>query len=168
MRWGPWGALVVLMAGLCGTHVDARTDAQRCVPRTLPANLEMSSDLEQIVTGFYDKSATLRAQCVRIAEAVNLDVSVQLDGSMRSSCRAFTVVQRRRGTLRAHVHVPLSRRQLAELIGHEFEHILEQLEGLDLRLLSDVRSSGVHQVDMDLFETDRAQRVGRIVAREVR
>ena len=66
------------------------------------------------------------------------------------------------------LHLPPRGAQLAELVGHEFEHILEQVEGLNLRALADKKGSGVHEVERDLYETDRAQRTGRIVAEEVR
>jgi hypothetical protein len=59
-------------------------------------------------------------------------------------------------------------RQIVELIAHEFEHILEQLDGIDLTRW--IGRSGVHRVgggETDRpIETQRAQRMGRIVAGE--
>ena len=44
----------------------------------------------------------------------------------------------------------------AEMLAHEFEHILEQIEGLNLRTLSRVKGSGVREVEYAVFETERA------------
>ena len=164
----PFVVLITFLIAVAGARVHAQTETEPCIAHVLPANLKMPSDMERIVSRYYDRSSTLRAQCARMGEAGNLVVSVRLDVTIPSSCRAFTVLERRGGRLRALVHVPPSGDQMAELLGHEFEHILEQLEGLDLRLLSDVHGSGVHRVQTEMFETERAQRAGRIVAGEVR
>ena len=55
---------------------------------------------------------------------------------------------------------------LVELLAHEFEHLVEQVEGLNLRKLARIRGSGVRELDGELFESDRAIRVGRVVAEE--
>ena len=83
-----------------------------------------------------------------------------------SRCRAFTIVHRRGYAVRAQVHLPPSR-SLTELVGHEFEHLIEQIEGLDLKRLARVKGSGVHEGEGRVFETDRAQMAGRVVADEV-
>ena len=55
------------------------------------------------------------------------------------------------------------------LIAHEFEHILEQLDDVDLRAMATRVSTGVRLVSgSDHFETDRAIAAGRQVADEVR
>jgi hypothetical protein len=62
-----------------------------------------------------------------------------------------------------------------ELIAHEIEHVLEQVDGVDLRSLATMRDSGVRSVAPDLsryetrprYETRRAMLVGAIVTREV-
>jgi hypothetical protein len=162
-------ARVVCIVVVCfNPRASARTEDRPCASQALPSNLDLPRDLVPIVRQIYSQSPTFRSQCARIAQADNLSVAVQLDTSMRSSCRAFTIVQRRSRTIRASVHIPPSGTVFAELIGHEFEHILEQIEGLNLRDLAKVRRSGVHEVERDLFETDRAQRMGRVVADEVR
>jgi hypothetical protein len=57
-------------------------------------------------------------------------------------------------------------RALVDLVAHEFEHVIEQLEGLDLRALARTRRSGVCEIERELFERDRAERVGTGVADE--
>jgi hypothetical protein len=134
----------------------------------LPENLDVPHDLVRMFEQLYSHSATFQAQCDRIAEAGHARVRVMWDMNIRSSCRAFTVFTRRRGVLCAEVHMPPSGILFAELIGHEFEHVLEQIEGLNLRALAKMRGSGVREVEAELFETDRAQRTGKIVADESR
>jgi hypothetical protein len=162
--------LIVLIIAMCfDLRASARTeDAKRCASQALPSNLDLPRDLVPIVRKIYSQSSTFRSQCARVARADNLSVFVQLDTSIRSSCRAFTIFQRRSRTIRALVHIPPPGAVFAELMGHEFEHILEQLEGLNLRDLARVPRSGVREVERDLFETDRAQRTGRVVADEMR
>ena len=50
----------------------------------------------------------------------------------------------------------------AELLAHEFEHVLEQIEGLDLRRMARERIRRLRDA-YAVFETDRAQAAGRIV-----
>jgi hypothetical protein len=119
------------------------------------------------VARMYNQSATFRAQCDRLAQAQNIRVSIQADLHIPRSCRAYTIIRRTRGMLCAEVHLPVSL-AFPELIAHEFEHIIEQLEHVDLHKLSMVRGSGVSQVGFDLFETERAQLAGTIVAQELR
>jgi hypothetical protein len=84
---------------------------------------------------------------------------------MPSGYRAFTNIRRFGREIRADVHLPPGR-WLTELVAHEFEHLLEQIEGLNLRVLSRTRGSGVREIERELFETDRAIRAGRVVEAE--
>jgi hypothetical protein len=133
----------------------------------LPVNLEVQDMLARDVTQLYSQSPTFRAQCDRLAQAQNLHVTMKVDTAIPHSCRAYTIITRTKGVLCAEVHLPPTA-QLAELMGHEVEHILEQLEHLNLRKLAQVRGSGVREVGFELFETDRAQAAGKIVAEELR
>ena len=57
-----------------------------------------------------------------------------------------------------------------ELIAHELEHVIEQLDDIDLRTLAKVPSSGVKRCEgrEEAYETVRAIRAGRAVSDEVR
>jgi hypothetical protein len=158
-----------LVGVLSGLHASAEAEDAKSRDRYPTwTNVDVSPDLVPMVDEIYIRSSTFKAQCARIGEAKCLRVSIQLDTTMRSSCRAFTVIARKGRMIRAEVHLPPSGTMFGELIGHEFEHILEQLEGLHLRELVQIRGSGVREVERDLFETDRAERTGRVVADEVR
>jgi hypothetical protein len=81
-------------------------------------------------------------------------------------CRAFTVVRRQGRVIRAEVNVPPGR-DYAELVAHEFEHVIEQIEGLDLRRMSKTRGARVWEVERGWFESGRAVDAGRAVTAEV-
>lgn len=153
--------LLVLFAG-----VTAAETPQQCQQSPLPANVDMPRDLARVFRRIYERSPTFRAQCERIASADNLRVTVRIDVRIPSRCRAFTIVRRQGYDIHAEVHLPASN-ALIELVGHEFEHVIEQIEGLDLKRLARVKGSGVREAEPRVFETDRAQLAGRVVAREV-
>jgi len=154
-------AVLLLMFG----GAMAADEQQRCLRPPLPANVDMPRDLERVIRRIYDRSPAFRAQCQRIASAPNLRVRVRIDTSIPSRCRAFTIVQRQGHAIRADVHLPPTN-GLTELVGHEFEHLIEQIEGLDLKRLARMKGSGVHEAEGRRFETDRAQAAGRVVAAE--
>jgi hypothetical protein len=156
-------AMTVIIFGI--QTIATKEDAAAC-QRTLPANIELSPELERTLAKIYRGSATFRAQCERIAAATTLSVTLRLDTNIPRSCQAFTIINRRGRLLRADVHLPPAAGTLALLVGHEFEHIVEQLDGLDLRALARVRGSGVHESSFEVFESDRAERAGRVVAGE--
>ena len=55
-----------------------------------------------------------------------------------------------------------------ELLAHELEHVIEQLDGIDLAAKATVARSGVRNCADGTFETSRAVRVGALVALEAR
>jgi hypothetical protein len=157
------GVLVVLLL-VCVSSASA--ERRQCRRSTLPSNVELLADLDEVLQRIYHRSATFRSQCERIARASNLRVRVHINTRIPRLCRALTIVQRQGYEIVADVHLPPASNH-AELVGHEFEHLLEQIEGLDLRRLARVRGAGVREVERGMFETDRAQDAGKIVAMEV-
>ena len=153
-------AVLVMLSGVIAA------EQQRC-ESPLPANVDVPRELERTVTRIFRRSATFRAQCERIAGALNLKVTVRISTAIPTYCRAFSVVERHGQQIRASVHLPPSTDH-SELLAHEFEHLLEQLEGINLRVLARVKGSGVREIEWELFETDRAQAAGRVVAIEAR
>jgi hypothetical protein len=67
----------------------------------------------------------------------------------------------------AFVEVPLVNSRI-ELIAHELEHVIEQLDEADLAAVASRRNSGVKKLVGGVFETVRASRIGLTVAAEVR
>jgi hypothetical protein len=135
----------------------------------LPLNLTVPSSLRPVVERMSRASPTFRRQCARIARASGLTVDVRLAAprSWRPAARALTRFERDAGQGRAIVHVR-SDDDPVELIAHELEHILEQLDGVDLGIVASRRASGVTQHrERQAFETIRAERAGLQVRREV-
>jgi hypothetical protein len=93
-------------------------------------------------------------------------VAVRLDLRSRTY-RARSILSRHQyGLITAVVELPPFGDHV-ELIAHEFEHIVEQLEGVELRRLANDPSAGVHDLQY-AYETERAYKVGQQVARECR
>jgi hypothetical protein len=146
----------------------ARSPAARC--EALAQRLRISPQLEPVVADMCRRAPTFRRQVVRLAQYTDLAITIEPGlFPYNSRVRATTEIARVGGGLRrADVRVR-SGDSLAvvELIGHEFEHILEQLDGVDLTAW--VGRSGVHRVTGDergAIETERARQVGRLVASE--
>ena len=165
MRIESWVGVTAVLSLLFAGMIAA--EEQQYGRFQLPANVQLLHDIELAIQFIYDRSPSFRGQVARIAEADNLRVTVRIDPSIPGRCRAFTMIQRRGQKIRAEVHLPPSSDH-AELLAHEFEHILEQIEGLDLQGLARIKNSGVHEQDYAVFETDRAQEAGRIVKSETR
>jgi len=139
---------------------------------TLPINLVVSSVYQPLVALMLRDSPTFRRQCARIAVASNLLVTIASEPP-RSEVRpaALTHVSRYEGgRIRAEVRVPTTSRA-PELIAHELEHVLEQLDGVDLRAKARLKSTGVRSCECGdntaAFETVRAVSTGHRVAREL-
>jgi len=164
MRIESWVGVTAVLLLVLGGVVSAAQ--QQCLRSPLPTNVYLVHDIERAIQRIYDLSPSFRAQCERIAGADNLRVTVRIDPLIQQSRRrAFTLLQRRGRQIRADVHLPPSSNH-AEMLAHEFEHIVEQIEGLDLRTLARVKESGVHEVEYQVFESDRAQAAGRVVKAE--
>ena len=141
--------------------------------RTIPPNLLIPHVYRPLIESMLRHSPTFARQCQRIANAPQLTVALTLGSSPTSGvsrmARARTRIVREGNRLLA--HVTLGRTSDAmELIAHEIEHVIEQLDEVDLAAKAGMPDSGVHALHHDgiVFETIRAQRVGRRVAEEVR
>jgi hypothetical protein len=117
------------------------------------------------------RSPTFRRQCARIAHASDLVVQLEWRPAPATSIdvRAETRITRKGGRVTAIVRLR-SVDDPVELIAHEIEHIIEQLDGVDLHARAAVTDSGVRLRGgkQPMFETTRATRVGLAVAAEMR
>jgi hypothetical protein len=135
-----------------------------------PANIHVDQVLAPVFEELLQASPTFAAQIQRVEEvryvhvAVNpvLASSMSSRGSARSTMRRFSS-----GALLASVDipVPLTMVEYAELFGHEFEHIIEQIDGVDLAALTRGHDGATRLAD-GAYETTRAHRTGRVVADE--
>ena len=163
---GMFMLVTVIIFVIFGAQTIAEREGPAACARTLPVNIDLPCDLERMLARIYRSSATFRTQCDRIGDAGTLSVSVRLDTGIPRSCQAFTIFSRRGRLLHADVHLPPSGTLMAQPVGHGFEHVVEQLEGLDLRSLARIRGSGVHESSLNMYESVRAQHAGLLVAGE--
>jgi hypothetical protein len=138
---------------------------------TLPPNLTIPDVYRSYVKAMLRLSPTFRRQCLRIANAFGLTVVLrQFLAPPPERMRARTTFWTARDGRR---YATVEMRALddpVELIAHEFEHVIERLDGVDLRARAALPGTGVHLCDggNGAFETIRATRAGLAVAEEVR
>ena len=145
---------------------EARDGVERCAqPRSM---LARQTALEPVVHEMCRRSPTFRRQLLRLADAPGLVVTIAIVRSRGSDEVAATTrfAREQRLLRRADVEISGAKVQrLVELIAHELEHVLEQLDDVNLALLAEgpgVSSSG-HTRGRS-FETVRASQIGLEVA----
>jgi hypothetical protein len=135
-------------------------------PVDLPSNVAVPQAFGALVDAMLRSSPTFRAQCTRIARAPELQISVRRS-VLSPAQSALTRLVRHDGRLDAEVEIGLFG-DAEMLIAHEFEHIIEQLDGVDLAAMADRAGTGVRtDPRTGQFETDRAIAIGQRVAHEV-
>jgi hypothetical protein len=132
-----------------------------------PPNLIVPPSHDKLVSEMWRRSATFRRQGGRIAGEYGLVVRVYMNPLLPGeSVRAKTRVKRQPGLLTADVYIRDTGRFI-EMLAHELEHVLEQLDGLDLPAAARQAGRAVWDAGDGSFETIRAIHVGRQVAAEV-
>ena len=138
-------------------------------PATLPPNVSIVEVLRPAVNSMLRSSPTFRRQCGRIARSTELHVVIErshmqggpLDAALTRVTRGAA------GRLDADVQIG-ALGDAVTLIAHEFEHILEQLDEVDLSAMAARSGTGVRADSIyGHFETDRAVAAGKRVADEV-
>jgi hypothetical protein len=137
----------------------------------IPSNLKVSSMYRERIEMMLSQSPTFRRQMLRIAGSHQLTVYLKMTAPLwPRGVRAMTqFVRAGTGLLAANIEIAPMHNDV-ELIAHELEHVIEQLDDIDVRARARQRNSGVHDATGGgtLFETVRATRIGQQVAREVR
>ena len=147
-------SLVSCLLVVCGSLFVARhVSASPICESSLPFNIDagaLKSELIDLLQG----SATFRRQCARVAATQVLRVTVRVGVSVGVGGRAQTIIQRYdAGGLRAEVTLAFGE-DYVELLAHEFEHILEQVDGV--RLSAEVAAGRAWLTASGAFETRRA------------
>jgi hypothetical protein len=145
----------------------SRADGEACL---LPSgNIQVTPVLAPVVRSLVDVSPTFSQQCDRIAAVPLVRVTIGvLPKSQESCCRARTAIRRYpSGLIMAVVEIPspLRKTEYAELLGHEFEHIVERLDGVDVTASAQLVQGSVYG-GTGAYETKRAQWAGKAVAAE--
>jgi hypothetical protein len=137
----------------------------------LPANLQIDPALASGVQWLWSRSPTFRRQCQRIGTVDGLGVHLALTpASPQPGADAVSVVRREAAGHGVRVQIGVSRalnqHRILELIAHELEHVVEQIDGIDLDLLTLRGVAGVYSTGDHRFETARAAAIGRRVIQE--
>jgi len=144
--------------------------AQSSSPIGFPESVHLTDGLQRRVDVMLDQSRTFRAQCQRLAETPQLYVRVRTDPSIDAKPRYFhartTINRVRGGWIVALVDIGATG-DPSEWLAHEFEHILEQVEGVELKEGVE-RSPGVWRTGPGMYETARAVDAGKTVLEELR
>ena len=180
--WHPFTTRLLVAVGLAVAHAAPTIGAGRTepVPReairrgeTTPAMMTVLSQwqpdraFEDVIGELWEASPTFRRQCRRLSVAAPaLRVHVRLEDPTRgSSARARASVEWRGGSIAsAAMFIPVSL-ATPELIAHELEHVLEQIDRVDFE--AHLHSGMAWRHAAEGFETQRAIEAGRRVAREV-
>ena len=133
----------------------------------LPSNLHVAPIYRNFVEAIADHSPTFEEQLMRIATAAEVGVHVAIVPRVLGA-RARTRMVRDGERLTAWSEVARLD-NVVELLAHEIEHVIEQIERLDLTTGARIAQTGIYSVSVDgtSFETVRAARAGVTVAREV-
>ena len=155
---------------LNAAHVYIEADAAAvAASAVLPANIRLADNYRSVVQGMLRRSAAFRRQCSRIGRDPRLSVIVEpeLLPGRPGAAATTTIARNSRGGIEAVVRLT-AQVDVAELIAHEFEHILEQLDDVDLAAMASRSRTGVRAIsNLGHFETDRAIAAGRRVSSEV-
>jgi hypothetical protein len=161
--------LLVLLTPATLVPANVRsTTAAMCNPPALalPSTITLEPGLEPIVRLALEYSPRFRQQCQVLASATTLKATVKIalqPPSMAGRARAL-VHRGPDGTFSAEIEIR-DPAQMTELLAHEFEHIIEQLDGVDLGELA--ARGEAHRTSDGAFETERAIATGHQVANEV-
>jgi len=134
--------------------------------RHLPGAIETTDDVRRHLEMMLQRSATFRQQCLRL-DAPRVRVQIRRDpGLFDRPYRAITVIHRSAAEIVASV-VIAGFGDPTEWLAHELEHVLEQIDGLNIPRLAHSRHEAWPSTE-GAFETTRAIRTGKIVRQEVR
>jgi hypothetical protein len=166
VRWRTAPSDVILSIPADGVGVYAETVMVPDAVAT-PANLTVPSAYRATIETMLVRSAMFRRQCLRLAAAPHLDVVVRMLHPVTGGPRARTQISASGGRVIAAVEINPSG-DFMELLAHELEHVIEQLDGIDLAAKSTIARSGVRSCVNGTFETSRAKHIGSVVAVEAR
>jgi hypothetical protein len=131
---------------------------------SLPPTIDLEDGLEPVVRWMLEHSPTFRRQCRMLAAShVSATVRYALRAPGTTNRARAVFRERSSGLLIADIEITVSP-DLAELLAHEFEHVIEQLDRVNLQQL--VRQGQAVKMPDGAFETRRAIAAGQRVMGE--
>ena len=155
-----------LIVSAAGTHAQHHAADPCTVDRpALFERVTVPAVLEPVILKLLERSPTFRAQCLRILEASHLRLAIRLAASAQPFPVRATVRRSAAGELDARIDLTRVPSLYAEWLGHELEHVIEHLDGVNVRQRAQ-REDGARELRPGLFETRRATEIGWRVADE--
>jgi len=140
------------------------------LPPDFPTKIWVQPALRELVSQMWLESPTFRRQGLRVQATDKIQVQLRIDPGLvdnpshRAMCELRTYSS---GAIIARLSVgPV---KITELIGHEMEHVIERLDGVQVERETRHGKPGIYEMDRfrQRYETDRAIRVGRQVMAEM-
>jgi hypothetical protein len=146
--------------------ISARVAACDAPTLSLPESIVVEEGLRPLVRWTLEHSPRFRQQCRTLAAARQLSAQLVVNyGARAGTTRARTIFRENNaGALAATVEIHRAP-DLTELLAHELEHVIEQLDGVDLEALT--RRGEARRLVDGAYETNRAVAAGLRVAGEV-
>jgi hypothetical protein len=133
----------------------------------LPAGSDIPRIARPLIEEMWRRSPTFRRQCARL-QGASVAIVLSFDHPAGRVATAAETEISRTPRLRAHIRLRGADPRTFELLAHEIEHILEQVDEVDLAVAV---ADGVHGARVvrkpAAFETRRAAVAGRLVASEI-
>jgi hypothetical protein len=155
-------------AGAAGRGEDAPPPAATATAQR--SFIVVAPFFQDLVDDLVAGSATLRAQYQRILSASRVGVWIQPPADRQGGRSARARITRSTNGLvlaRVELSTPLRTFEYAEMLAHELEHVLEQIEGVRLHDLAGGRSGEATVLYDGSYETERARQAGRAAALEI-
>ena len=160
-RYRPFAVALLLAAGM-PFNAAADPSASSVCRSSLPFNLDAGS-LEPVAVALLHRSPTFQQQCLRIAATIALRVRVRVTPRLWGARGETTIRRYETGALRADALLAFGG-DYVELLAHELEHVLEQVERV--RLPEQLIDNRAWLTASGAIETARAVDVGARVQQE--
>jgi hypothetical protein len=148
--------------------VGVPNDSLSAIP-DFPTKIWVQATLRDTVARLWTTSPTFRRQALQIQSAGAVQVQLRLDPSLVDNPQHFAICELRHYSGGAMIaRIAVSPVRIAEMIGHEMEHVCERLEGIKVEAQTRKHMPGYYAIGVSelRYETDRAIRVGRQVLLE--
>jgi hypothetical protein len=115
---------------------DLTNPGNERAPTGPPAGLRVGDTLYPLLQRMWRRSPTFRRQCAQLDEA-GITMSVHLGLPRGTGINALTRIEVQAGVVRhATVYLEPTLWRAYEFLAHEIEHVLEQIDGVNLRVLA--------------------------------
>jgi hypothetical protein len=128
----------------------------------IPSNIDTGVFARDVMS-LLGRSETFRSQCDRLARSPHVRIRIAIAVSLDSGRAQTAILRLPSGAITADV-VLLFGENYRELLAHEFEHILEQVEGVNLH--HEAAEGRAWVLPGGAFETRRALATGAQVLKE--